>query len=100
MYNYQICFRKFKTKNLGLAHGLSLAGNTLGGLLVPVVFAYLVDSWGYSGSLLISAAILLHTVPASLLLRFEDLFIHCYRRCGGSSGDVVAHWLEMWWLTD
>jgi MFS family permease len=69
--------RKFKTKNLGLAHGLSLAGNTLGGLIIPVVFAYLLDSWGYSGALLLSAAILLHTVPASLLLRFEN---HAFTR--------------------
>jgi hypothetical protein len=53
-----------------MVHGLSLAGNTLGGLLVPVVFAGLVDSWGYSGALLLSAGILLHAVPASLMFRY------------------------------
>ncbi len=55
-----------------MVHGLSLAGNTLGGLLVPVVFAGLVDSWGYSGALLLSAGILLHAVPASLMFRYTS----------------------------
>jgi len=59
----------FQGSRLGTAHGLSLAGSTAGGLLVPVLVAYLIFTWGYRGAVLLQAAILLHTIPASLFYR-------------------------------
>ena len=43
------------------------------------------------------------TVKASIMVTIEEvllvLFAYKIRRCGGSLvGDVVANWLEMWWL--
>ena len=38
--------KQFSGSGRGLAHGLSLAGNTLGGLLLPGLIALLVDRWG------------------------------------------------------
>jgi len=58
--------KRFTGKRRGLAHGWSLAGNTLGGLLLPGSLALLFDQWGRAGALAIHSAVLLNIVPATL----------------------------------
>ena len=58
--------KRVSESNRGLAHGFSLAGNTVGGLLLPTLIAVLVDSYGYTGALILLSAIVLHIIPASL----------------------------------
>ena len=59
--------RQFTGSDRGLAHGFSLAGNTLGGLLLPGLIAVLTESYSYTGAMVILASILLNIVPASLV---------------------------------
>ena len=59
--------RHFTGSDRGLAHGFSLAGNTLGGLLLPGLIALLTESYSYSGAMVILAAIILNIVPASIV---------------------------------
>ena len=59
--------RQFTGSNRGLAHGFSLAGNTLGGLLLPGLIAVLTHSYSYSGAMVILAALILNIVPVSLV---------------------------------
>ena len=59
--------RQFTGSDRGLAHGFSLAGNTLGGLLLPGLIAVLTQSYSYTGAMVILAAIILNIVPASLV---------------------------------
>ena len=59
--------QQFSGSSRGLAHGFSLAGNTVGGLILPGVIAVMMEHWGYRGAMLVLAGILLHIVPASLL---------------------------------
>ena len=59
--------RQFTGSDRGLAHGFSLAGNTLGGLLLPGLIALLTQSYSYTGAMAILAAIILNIVPASLM---------------------------------
>jgi len=58
--------KQFTGSSRGLAHGFSLAGNTVGGLVLPGLIALLMEGWGYKGALLILAGILLHIIPVSL----------------------------------
>ena len=58
--------RQFSGSSRGLAHGFSLAGNTLGGLLLPGLIALMIDQFGYTGALLILSAVLTNIIPASL----------------------------------
>ena len=58
--------RRFSGSSRGLAHGLSLAGNTVGGLVLPPLIALMMDRYGYTGALLILSALILHILPASL----------------------------------
>ena len=58
--------KRVSQSNRGLAHGFSLAGNTVGGLLLPTLIAVMVDSYGYTGALILLSAIVLHIIPASL----------------------------------
>ena len=58
--------KQFSGSSRGLAHGFSLAGNTLGGLLLPGLIALMMDSYGYTGALLLLSALLTNIVPASL----------------------------------
>ena len=58
--------KRFTGKRRGLAHGWSLAGNTLGGLLLPGTLALLFHHWGRAGALAIHSAVLLNIVPAAL----------------------------------
>ena len=58
--------KRFTGTRRGMAHGWSLAGNTLGGLLLPGSMALLFENWGRSGALAIHSAILLNTLPAAL----------------------------------
>ena len=58
--------KRVSQSNRGLAHGFSLAGNTVGGLLLPTLIAVMVDSYGYTGALILLSAVVLHIIPASL----------------------------------
>ena len=58
--------RRFSGARRGLAHGVSLAGNTVGGLLLPGLIAVMGDRWGHAGALLVLAALTLHILPAAM----------------------------------
>ena len=59
--------KQFSGSSRGLAHGFSLAGNTIGGLLLPGLIALMLDKYGFSWAMLIHAALILNIVPASLV---------------------------------
>ena len=52
-----------------LANGISSAGGSVGHLTIPVLFTYLLDEYSFQGGLLIYSALLLHVVPAAMLIR-------------------------------
>ena len=57
----------FSGSGRGMAHGFSLAGNTVGGLVLPGLIAITVDKYGYTGAMMILSALVLNIVPASLV---------------------------------
>ena len=59
--------KRFTGSSRGLAHGFSLAGNTVGGLVLPALIAVMMDRYGYTGALLLLSAVILNIIPASLL---------------------------------
>ena len=56
----------FSGSGRGMPHGFSLAGNTVGGLVLPGLIAVTVDKYGYSGAMLLLSALILNIIPASL----------------------------------
>ena len=77
--------KRFTGTRRGLAHGWSLAGNTLGGLLLPGSMALLFEHWGRAGALAIHSAILLNTLPAALFYSGQVVKVE-EREEGGSGG--------------
>ncbi|PAA86596.1 hypothetical protein BOX15_Mlig019816g2 [Macrostomum lignano] len=51
------------------ASGIALCGSGLGGLALSPLVAHLINRYGWQGTLLLSSAIYLHTVPCCLLMR-------------------------------
>lgn len=60
---------QYFNKRLTMAFGIASAGVSIGQLVFPPIYNYLIDQYGWRGSLLIVAAISLHAVPAGALFR-------------------------------
>ncbi|XP_038048084.1 uncharacterized protein LOC119722122 isoform X2 [Patiria miniata] len=56
-------------KRLALAMGLATAGTSLGQLALPPLFQYLIDQYGWRGSLMITSALVFNVVAAGALMR-------------------------------
>ena len=54
--------KRFTGSSRGLAHGFSLAGNTVGGLVLPALIAVMMDRYGYTGALLLLSAVILNII--------------------------------------
>ncbi|GIY23717.1 uncharacterized protein CDAR_32071 [Caerostris darwini] len=59
-------------KHLAKANGLTMGGAGLGAFLLPPVVEVLIYVYGVSGMLLILGGLVLHSVPATMLLRKAD----------------------------
>lgn len=55
-------------KDIALINGLALLGSSIGGLLLPPLFDVTFDMYGLSGTFLVMSGVLLHSVPAGMLL--------------------------------
>lgn len=60
---------KYFKKRRGLAMGIMISGNSLGGFVLPYLFRYLFDEYGLRGGLIITAGLSLQCVVAACLLR-------------------------------
>lgn len=58
-------FKKHRTT----AAGIAFSGGCVGSFLFPVLLEYLLDTFGVQGTFLIISGILMHVIPATLLLR-------------------------------
>ncbi|XP_038048082.1 monocarboxylate transporter 5-like [Patiria miniata] len=56
-------------KRLAMAIGLATAGTSIGQLALPPLFQYLIDQYGWRGSLMITSALAFHVVAAGALMR-------------------------------
>eukprot|EP00105_Crassostrea_gigas_P026197 XP_011447031.1 PREDICTED: monocarboxylate transporter 9-like [Crassostrea gigas] len=63
-----ISTRQFN-KRRGVANGINMAGAAVGGICVPILMQFLIDSYGLKGCMLILGAIMGHICPCALLLR-------------------------------
>lgn len=61
-------------KKRALANSLTVAGASLGQLLIPFLMRFLLDSYGLSKTLLIYGAVQLHGLVAALLLRPPEFY--------------------------
>ena len=84
--------RRFTGSRRGLAHGWSLAGSTLGGLLLPGGMALLFDHWGRSGGLAIHAAVLLNTLPPALFYSGQVVKVEARDEGGGGGRKQEKVW--------
>lgn len=55
-------------KDIALINGLALLGSSIGGLLLPLLFDVTYDKYGLPGTFLVMGGVLLHCVPAGMLL--------------------------------
>lgn len=60
---------QYFNKRRSLANGLASAGGSIGTMLLPLFIRSSTDYYGFSGTLLIYSAIILHAIPAAMLLR-------------------------------
>lgn len=58
-------FDKYRTTAAGMAY----SGGCIGSFLFPVLLEYLLHNYGIQGTFLIISGILMHTIPAALILR-------------------------------
>ncbi|XP_022089922.1 monocarboxylate transporter 5-like isoform X2 [Acanthaster planci] len=66
--SYTILGMYFK-KRLAIAMGLATAGVSVGQLVLPPFFQYLIDHYGWKGSLMITSALTFHVAVAGALMR-------------------------------
>ncbi|VDI47753.1 Hypothetical predicted protein [Mytilus galloprovincialis] len=57
------------TKRRATANGIAISGCSLGALVSPPLYQYLIKTYGLRGSLLVTGAILLNNLPMAFLLR-------------------------------
>ena len=86
--------KRFTGTRRGLAHGWSLAGNTLGGFLLPAGMALLFEHWGQAGALAIHSAILLNTLPPALF--YSGQVVRVEEREEGREGDGGRRQDKVW----
>ena len=51
-----------------------VAGGSIGGLILPNVYRYLLDTYGLRGALLLTGGIIAHCIPGSMLLRPMEFY--------------------------
>ncbi|XP_060071233.1 monocarboxylate transporter 12-B-like [Ylistrum balloti] len=69
-----ILLGEYFEKKKGLANGVFIAGNSLGGILMPPLYRYVFDQYGLRGGLIITAGITLNSLVAAALLRPTDFY--------------------------
>lgn len=52
-----------------MANGINMAGAAMGGICVPILMQFLIDSYGLKGCMLVLGSIMGHICPCALLLR-------------------------------
>ena len=64
-----VVLNQYFDKRRGLANGIYLSGNSLGGFVMPYIFRYFLDEYGLRGSMILTAGIIFNTLWAVALLR-------------------------------
>ena len=64
-----VVLAQYFKKRLSLSFGIAAAGVSMGQLVFPPLYNYLIDQYGWRGSLIIVAALTLNTLPAGALFR-------------------------------
>ncbi|GFU31199.1 uncharacterized protein TNCV_1741961 [Trichonephila clavipes] len=59
-------------KYLSNANGIAFGGECIAGFVLPVLIKYVLDEYGTSGLFLILSGLMLHSVPAAMLLKFAS----------------------------
>ncbi|PRD27214.1 UNVERIFIED_CONTAM: hypothetical protein NCL1_36004 [Trichonephila clavipes] len=59
-------------KYLSNANGIAFGGECIAGFVLPVLIKYALDEYGTSGLFLILSGLMLHSVPAAMLLKFAS----------------------------
>ncbi|XP_033760009.1 monocarboxylate transporter 12-B-like [Pecten maximus] len=70
-----------------LANAIVLAGAALGGLGLPPLYRFLLDTYGLRGALIITGGFLFNTMVSAMLMRPTD-FYACASRRSNDSGDI------------
>ncbi|OWF49656.1 monocarboxylate transporter 12-B-like [Mizuhopecten yessoensis] len=72
-----------------LANAIVLAGAALGGLGLPPLYRFLLDTYGLRGALLITGGLLFHTMVSAMLMRPTD-FYACKQHHSDVSSDALS----------
>ena len=56
-------------KHRGVANGISVSGNAIGGVIMPPLMEHLVEQYGFRGSMLVLGGLLLHVCLGASLFR-------------------------------
>ncbi|XP_060070635.1 monocarboxylate transporter 12-B-like [Ylistrum balloti] len=72
-----------------LANAVVLAGAALGGLALPPLYRFLLDTYGLRGALLITGGFLLHTMVSAMLMRPTN-FYTCIKHDEGISDNEIG----------
>ncbi|GBL99044.1 hypothetical protein AVEN_227548-1 [Araneus ventricosus] len=64
------------SEHLDKANGIALAGDSVGYFLLSLTTQYSLATYGLSGTFLIISGIMLHSVPAALLMKFPKETLH------------------------
>ncbi|GFU31335.1 uncharacterized protein TNCV_8821 [Trichonephila clavipes] len=59
-------------KYLSNANGIAFGGECIAGFVLPVLIKYVLDEYGTTGLFLILSGLMLHSVPAAMLLKFAS----------------------------
>lgn len=64
-----VMVNQYFVRRRSLANGLAAAGGSVGTLVLPLFIRNSTEHFGFTGTVLIYSAIILHAIPASMLLR-------------------------------
>ncbi|XP_023327497.1 uncharacterized protein LOC111700718 isoform X2 [Eurytemora carolleeae] len=70
-----LCSGTYFDKYKGFGNAICLAGNCLGGMVLPFLFTYLYQTFGYSGAHLILGGIMMHCYAATLVFQPVDKYM-------------------------
>lgn len=65
-------------KRRSLANGMAASGGSVGTLLLPIIIRASTEYYGFRGTILIYSAIILHAIPAAMLLRPVSFYARKY----------------------